>query len=612
MAIPQSVVDEIIEKNDIGEVIGEYVKLTRKGSTGYMGNCPFHNEKTPSFSVHTGKQIFKCFGCGKGGNVVHFISLIENLSYYDSLCFLAERVGIKIEKDNKEKNNPDAKLISDILSVNRIAAKFFFDNLKKSKVAQQYLKKRGLSVEFVKSFGLGYAPDSWDSLTNYLKAPPYSVSDDLLDKAGLGVKRESGGYYDKFRNRVMFPIFDANGNVIAFGGRVMDDSHPKYLNSPQTPAYIKGNHVYGLNFAKKSEQRSVIVVEGYMDCIALHKMGITNAVATLGTAVTPGQAKILKKYFDRVYVGYDADSAGQAAILRGIDIFRAAGLSVKTLSLAVIDPDVKDPDDFFKKHTADDFKKVIDKAKTDIEYKVETAASKHKLDELAGKSDFIKEVIPILAVISNAAELQMYAKWVSEHYVIPFEPLMSEINRIIAKGGVVDVNSVFGRKVLKKGAAGRAKEDDNMESSREINPEMLKLDRLEKMLILLLSEDAGVFAQYEASVAGYLTIDENNKLFQKLANRYKAGSRTGIEYVMADVEDGDTLIISELVSKWLTPPDINQAAYDIYMQCMKLRCDIKISSINEILGRNDLDDDKKVEYLTKLKAIIEERKRYLK
>lgn len=612
MAIPQSVVDEIIEKNDIGEVIGEYVKLTRKGSTGYMGNCPFHNEKTPSFSVHTGKQIFKCFGCGKGGNVVHFISLIENLSYYDSLCFLAERVGIKIEKDNKEKNNPDAKLISDILSVNRIAAKFFFDNLKKSKVAQQYFKKRGLSVEFVKSFGLGYAPDSWDSLTNYLKAPPYSVSDDLLDKAGLSVKRESGGYYDKFRNRVMFPIFDANGNVIAFGGRVMDDSHPKYLNSPQTPAYIKGNHVYGLNFAKKSEQRSVIVVEGYMDCIALHKMGITNAVATLGTAVTPGQAKILKKYFDSVYVGYDADSAGQAAILRGIDIFRAAGLSVKTLSLAVIDPDVKDPDDFFKKHTADDFKKVIDKAKTDIEYKVETAASKHKLDELAGKSDFIKEVIPILAVISNAAELQMYAKWVSEHYVIPFEPLMSEINRIIAKGGVVDVNSVFGRKVLKKGAAGRAKEDDNMESSREINPEMLKLDRLEKMLILLLSEDAGVFAQYEASVAGYLTIDENNKLFQKLAKRYKTGSRTGIEYVMADVEDGDTLIISELVSKWLTPPDINQAAYDIYMQCMKLRCDIKISSINEILGRNDLDDDKKVEYLTKLKAIIEERKRYLK
>ena len=612
MAIAQSVVDEIIEKNDIGEVIGEYVKLTRKGSNGYMGNCPFHNEKTPSFSVHTGKQIFKCFGCGKGGNVVHFISLIENLSYYDSLCFLAERVGIKIEKDNKEKSNPDAKLISDILSINRISAKFFYDNLKQSRVAQQYFKKRGLSVEFIKSFGLGYAPDSWDALTNYLKAPPYSVSDEMLDKAGLAVRRDSGGCYDKFRNRVMFPIFDANGNVIAFGGRVLDDSHPKYLNSPQTPAYIKGNHVYGLNFAKKSEKRNVIVVEGYMDCIALHKMGITNAVATLGTAVTPGQAKLLKKYFDSVYVGYDADSAGQAAILRGIDIFRGAGLSVKTLCLAVVDPDVKDPDDFFKKHTADDFQKVIDKAKTDIEYKVEAVASKHKLHELAGKSDFLKEVMPVIASISNAAELQMYAKWVSEQYEIPFEPFMSEINRILAKGGVPDTNSIFGRRTLKKGAVGRQGESENNDSAEQMTPDLIKLDRLEKTLILLLSEDARTFSQYEASVSGYLTIDQNNKLFQKLVDRYKTGSRTGIEYVMADVGEGDTAIISELVSKWLTPPNINQAAYDIYMQCMKLRCDIKISSINEILGRNDLEDEKKVEYLTKLKVIIEERKRYLK
>lgn len=612
MAIPQAVVDEIIEKNDIADVISEYVKLTRKGSTGYMGNCPFHNEKTPSFSVHTGKQIFKCFGCGKGGNVVHFISMIENLSYYEALVFLAERVGIKIEKDTREKNNPDAKLIADILSINRIAAKFFFDNLKTSKVAQQYFKRRGLSVELVKSFGLGYAPDSWDSLTNYLKAPPYSASDELLEKAGLCVKRESGGCYDKFRNRVMFPIFDASGNVIAFGGRVLDDSHPKYLNSPETPAYTKGKHVYGMNFAKKSESRDLIVVEGYMDCIALHKMGITNSVATLGTAVTPGQAKLMKKYFDRVYVGYDADSAGQAAILRGIDVFKGAGLSVKTLSLAVVDPDVKDPDDFFKKHTAEDFQKVIAASKTDIEYKVETAASKHKLDELAGKSDFLKAVIPIIASISNTAELQMYAKWVSDKYVLPFEAFMSEINKFIAKGGTVDTKAVLGRRSLKTGAARNTEADDAAVQGQVMTPDMVKLDRLEKTLILLLSEDSRTFSQYEASLAGYFTIGENNKLFEKLSERVKNGGRTGIEFVMADVEDGNTAVISELVSRWLTPPDINQAAYDIYLQCMRLRCDIKISSINDILGRAGLDEDKKLEYLTQLKAIIEERKRYLK
>lgn len=611
MMIPQSVVDDIIEKNDIGEVIGEYVKLQRKGS-GYMGNCPFHNEKTPSFSVHTGKQIFKCFGCGKGGNVVHFISLIENLSYYDALCFLADRVGIKIEKQQSDKENPDAKLISDILSINRVAAKFFYDNLKKNTTAQQYFKKRGLPVELVKSFGLGYANDSWDSLVKHLSQPPYSVSGDILEKAGLAVRKENGGYYDKFRNRVMFPIFDAMGNVIAFGGRVLDDSHPKYLNSPQTPAYIKGNHVYGLNFAKKSESRSVIVVEGYMDCIALHKMGITNAVATLGTAVTPGQAKIIKKYFDQVYVGYDADSAGQAAILRGIDIFRSAGLNVKTLSLGVVDNTVKDPDDFFKKHTADDFRKVLDHAKTDIEYKVETIASKHKLSELSGKSDFLKEVTPIMASISNTAEMQMYAKWVSDTYSLPYEAFMNEINRFIVKGGGVNTQAVLGRRSIYRQNKVNEQSAENENQNVHVSQEQIKLDRLEKTLILLLSEDARTFSQYEPSLTGYLGSEENNRLFSKLADRYRSGQRTGIEYVMADVENGDTKVISELICKWLTPPDINQAAYDIYNQCMKLRCDIKISSINEILGRVDVSSDKKNEYLSELKAIIEERKRYLK
>ena len=606
--IPEAVVDQIIEKNDIVEVIGEYVKLTRKGSDGYMANCPFHNEKTPSFSVHQGKQIFKCFGCGKGGNVVQFISMIENLSYYEALLFLAERVGIKVE-EQKNSNKKESKISADILAANRIAARFFYDNLKKSPVAQQYFKKRGLAVEFVKAFGLGYAVDSWDSLLKYLSSPPYSLSPDLLVTAGLVIKKENGKYYDKFRNRVMFPIFDAMGNVIAFGGRVLDDSLPKYLNSPETPAYTKGNHVYGLNFAKKSESKNVIVVEGYMDCIALHKVGITNAVATLGTAVTPNQAKLLKKYFNRVYVGYDADSAGQAAILRGIDIFKGAGLDVKTLSLASVDNTVKDPDDFFKKHTAEDFKIVIDRARTDIEYKVESAAKEYNLSELADKAEFLKKVIPIMASIKNSAELQLYVKWVSDTYLLPYQPMMAEIDRYIARGGSVQAQSVLGRKSIYKSQSSL---EDNSDREQKKKPEEAKLDRLEKTLILLLSEDSRTFSQYEQAFKGNFVIEENNLLFEKLCNRYSGGRRTGIEAVLADVEDGDTSILSDLVSRWLTPPDITEAAYSIYLQCMKLRCDIKINSINEILGRNDVSTDKKNEYLAELKVIIEERKRYLK
>ncbi len=272
--ISESQIEEIIEKNEIADVISEYTMLTRRGS-GFMGLCPFHREKTPSFSVHESKQIFKCFGCGKGGNVVHFIMLAEGLDYVSALEFLANRAGIEIEQTGSQSANLN-KIRQDILAVNKEAAKLFYKNIRTSKMAQEYCMNRGIEAKTIKGFGIGYALDSWNNLTDHLKK--IGVTEDLMCQAGLVIK-SNDGCHDKFRNRLMFPIFDVLGNVIAFGGRVFDSSSPKYLNSPETIAYKKGKNLYALNFARKSESKRVIMVEGYMDCIALHQRGITYKVA---------------------------------------------------------------------------------------------------------------------------------------------------------------------------------------------------------------------------------------------------------------------------------------------------------------------------------------------
>ena len=354
MQISEEILEKIKSQNDIVDVISERVRL-KKAGRNFTGLCPFHNEKTPSFSVSQEKQIYKCFGCGEAGNVISFVMKDKNLPFIEAVKYLANRANIPLKLGNGEQSQSNRK--KELLyKVNVEAAKFFFSNLMNNQNAKEYFLNRGIKEETIKKFGLGYANDSWNSLMFYLRKK--GINDGLLEEAGLiSVNKEKGRKYDRFRNRVMFPVFDYQGKVIGFGGRVLDDSKPKYLNSPETLVFQKGTNLYGLNFALKHNmsERYFVIVEGYMDLISLHQYGITNVVASLGTALTINQARLLKRYADKVVISYDADLAGQMATLRGLEILRTAGFDVRVLSI----PQGKDPDEYVRSNGREAFLKSI-------------------------------------------------------------------------------------------------------------------------------------------------------------------------------------------------------------------------------------------------------------
>ena len=324
MLYPEQVIEEVRLRNDIIEVVSGYVKLERKGRS-YWGLCPFHSEKTPSFHVEPNKQFFYCFGCNKGGSVIQFIMNIENLEFVDALKLLADRAGIALPESEDPKERERARRRKKIIELNRLAARFFFSSLAGDNglEARNYLYRRGLSDKTIRKFGLGYSPAGWDELTRMLLENKYPES--LLLESGLSVRSKSGELIDRFRGRIMFPIFNIRGNIIGFGGRVLDGSMPKYMNSPDTPVYNKSRELYGLNYARTSPSKRLLIVEGYMDVISLHQAGIDFAVASLGTALTKMQGWILKKYSEEVIIAYDSDAAGRAATLRGLEILRKPG-----------------------------------------------------------------------------------------------------------------------------------------------------------------------------------------------------------------------------------------------------------------------------------------------
>ena len=368
MQISEEILEKIKSQNDIVDVISERVRL-KKAGRNFTGLCPFHNEKTPSFSVSQEKQIYKCFGCGEAGNVISFVMKEKNLPFIEAVKYLANRANIPLEIGNGEKSK-SAKKKDLLYRVNVEAAKFFFSNLMNNKNAKEYFLNRGIKEETIKKFGLGFANDSWNNLMFYLRKK--GVSDILLEEAGLiSVNKEKGRKYDRFRNRVMFPVFDYQGKVIGFGGRVLDDSKPKYLNSPETLVFQKGTNLYGLNFALKHNmnERYFVIVEGYMDLISLHQYGITNVVASLGTALTINQARLLKRYADKVVISYDADMAGQMATLRGLEVLRTAGFDVRVLSI----PQGKDPDEYVRSNGKEAFLKLINSAAPLIDYRIKKA-----------------------------------------------------------------------------------------------------------------------------------------------------------------------------------------------------------------------------------------------
>jgi DNA primase len=424
---PEEFINKVRESNDIVEVASEYMTLTKTGDR-YRGLCPFHREDTPSFYISSDKQLYHCFGCGAGGNIFNFIMNIENLDFIDAVKLLADRSRIPLPQQDFERGLSEKyRLLEEILNINHIAASYFVNCLSKSRKAKQYLLQRGMDAKTVRQFGLGYAPDGWDNLLNHLKSK--GLSQEMIIKSGLASERKTGsGIYDRFRNRIMFPIVDVRNKVIGFGGRILGDGNgPKYLNSPETPVFTKGNNLYGLNVAKNHiENGEIIVVEGYMDVISLHQKGIKNTVASLGTAFTPSQGQLLKRYSSNVVIAYDSDAAGQAATLKGMDILESAGCSVRIIEF----PDGKDPDEYVQKYGKEAFQQLIRAALPLTDYKIKLLERKYDIKDRHQKLRFLQEVAVLLAGLDSELEIAEYVKSVSQRAEIYESALRKEILNI--------------------------------------------------------------------------------------------------------------------------------------------------------------------------------------
>jgi DNA primase len=531
--IPQSQIEEVIAKNDIVSVVSEYVRLKHSGAN-YMGLCPFHNEKTPSFSVNENRQIFKCFGCGKGGGVIQFIMLAENLDYIGSVEFLARRADIQLTYEGGRSEEKDAlKLKNDILSLNERAQKFFLDGLERSEEAKKYIARRGLTKETVEKFGLGFAPDDWEQLTKTCTYGPLGVPPELMVNAGLSLKRSNGTCYDRFRNRVMFPIFDEAGRIIAFGGRVMDDSKPKYMNSPETAAYNKGSHLYALNFARKSGSKRVVMVEGYMDAIALHQKGITWAVASLGTALTTGQARLLKRFFDEVIIGYDSDTAGQAATIRGLEILAAQGLRVRILNLATVDGTVKDPDEFLRKHTAEEFMTVVEKSESLVSFKIGIAAKKYPPGNPADLPDFLRQTVKIISSEQSAAVRAIYISQVAGSYGIDENALKQDVEAAVSSGST-DLSEERIQGAYRRIQTVRNPETTGEEQAvKELTPDGKRLDKLEKRMLIYLADNPLKIPVYIDRCREDFCFEDNKNLANTIHSWYINGYAVNREKLLA-------------------------------------------------------------------------------
>ncbi len=433
MRYPEELIEEIRMKNDIVEVISGYVRMQRKGSS-YFGLCPFHNEKSPSFSVSPGKQMYYCFGCGAGGNVITFLMEYENATFQEAVKMLADRAGVALpEVEYSEEMRRREGRRAKLLEVNKEAARYYYYLLRseRGRIGYRYLSGRSLSDETMKKFGLGYADGAGSDLTAYLKSKGYA--DDLITESGLTGFDEKRGVHDKFWNRVMFPIQDSNHRVIGFGGRVMGDAKPKYLNSPETAIFDKSRNLYGLNFARTSRKGNMILCEGYMDVIAMHQAGFSQAVASLGTAFTAGQAVLLKRYADEVLLAYDSDGAGTNAALRAIGILKEAGLRGRVIDMKPY----KDPDEFVKQLGAEAFQERIDQAQNSFFFELKILEKDYHLDDPESKTAFHREIAKKLCSFEEEVERENYIESVARHYHIGYENLRKLVSSYAARTGLV-------------------------------------------------------------------------------------------------------------------------------------------------------------------------------
>ena len=492
MYYSDEIIEEVRSKNDIVDVISSYVKLQKKGSS-YFGLCPFHNEKSPSFSVSREKQMYYCFGCGAGGNVFTFLMEYENYSFQEALKYLADRAGVELpeaEYSKEARERADQKAI--LLEINKAAAQYFYVQLKSPQGAHalSYLKDRGLSDEMIHSFGLGYSNKYSNDLYQYLKSKGYR--DELIVKAGLVTVDERYGASDKFWNRVMFPIMDSNSRVIGFGGRVMGDAKPKYLNSPETMIFDKSRNLYGLNRARSSRKPYFLLCEGYMDVISLHQAGFSNAVASLGTALTPGHASLIKRYVKEVYLTYDSDEAGTKAALRAMPILKDVGITARIIRMEPY----KDPDEFIKNLGAEAFEERIHKARNGFMFGLEILERDYDLTTPEGKTDFMKEAAKRLAQFDEEIERSNYIEAVAKTYHVGFE----ELRKLVLKMAVQTGLAKPVERPKRLDGKSKEKEDGHVKS--------------QKILLTWLIEDEGIFNQ----IRRYITPDDfTGELYKKVA-----------------------------------------------------------------------------------------------
>lgn len=575
-------INEIFSQNDIVDYVSNYVKLKKNGRD-YTGLCPFHKEKSPSFHVNQEKQLFHCFGCGAGGNLVQFVMRAEGLDFVEALKLMADRAGIILPEDNSPIDDKLYQKKKRVLEINKTAARFYYEMLTKNEIGKHgldYLKKRAIDAKTITKFGIGFAPDVPDSLKKYMNKLGFS-DDELLD-AGLLVSR-NGKVIDKFRARVIFPIIDLRGNVIAFGGRIIDNSEkngykpPKYLNSPDTPVFNKGKNLFSLNLAKKDSQERCILCEGYMDVISVYKAGVTNITATLGTALTEDQAKLLMKYTDEILLCYDSDDAGQAATRRAIETITSVGGKCRIMQLK----GAKDPDEYINKNGIALFRDVMDNSIASTDYLINSVRKKYNLDTTDGKALFVEETSKLLAKIPNAIEADAYIKRISDETEISKDAIYAEIR----KNKSADKISTGTKKIARASV-------NSLKRNSAINEDAEK-----KLLSLIIDSKAS----YNAVKDEFLPSDYSNDILRRLAqivyDCHERGEPIESAVITAKFEDDEASYVSEIFCNLETYSDEKNTIAQLVNK-------IKIQSLDEKIKQAEIEND-----IIRLKELLDLRLR---
>lgn len=552
MAFPPAFLDELNARNPIEDVVGQYVALTRRGSN-LFGLCPFHGEKTPSFSVAPEKGIFYCFGCHKGGGVVNFIMEIENLTYGDAVRFLAKRAGLEVPDDGAYQSQYKKK--ERLWALCRAAAQFYHAQLKTpaGEEARAYLQKRGVSGQTVTRFGLGYSPNRWTALLDVMTAKGYT-KEELLEAGLLSQNRDKGTLYDRFRNRLMFPIIDVRGNVIGFGGRVMDDSTPKYLNSPETIIFNKRRNLFAMNVVKKSKREFIILTEGYMDAIALHQYGFDCAVASLGTSLTQEHADMLSKYTDELVLTYDGDEAGQNATRRAIPMLEKTGIQVRVLRMQ----GAKDPDEFLKKYGAQRFEVLLDACQNQAEYRLDSLKRKYDLTLDDQRVEFLNQAAALIATFPNAVQREVYGRRAAEAAGITPEAMQLEIKKAYRKARAIEQ---------------KKQESQDLDIARQRAPKSraIRYDNLrsasaEEGLICMLLREPELIASVTLPAEAF-SVDLFGRVLADLRQRMQAGRPTALSALEADFTPEEMAHLSYIMSRDTAP--VSDEAFADYLRVIQ-------------------------------------------